>query len=1163
MKLKTFAATLLTLAAAYPAQATTPTENIGIQVLPSPGAVTVDGKSGDWDLTGGIFACDNVEKQRDSYGVWFHAMYDAGNLYMLAHFVDSTPLNNPGQTIADYGFAGDSLQVRIVTAPGSSQERGLHLTGWHGRDNHDILDAAYGVKLDGPTVHDLKTQGAQQAFTVDPDGKGYIQEIAIPWKLLTKDGQPLRAGQQFQLTIEPNFTTPGNGRLSVKDIFKLVPSFDRVFTFMNYNEWGMATLESKGHVMPRPERIAGGREFPIHMAGGVPLVDWTGLIQPTIIPGFKKIAFTLPQDGYVSLNIMNDQGQTVCELLRGEFCQKGAHTVLWDGLTTPSAHQPGQPVPAGSYSWKALYSAGLGLKLRGWADNSGTAPWDNGPGTNWGGDEGSPSDVTVAEDRVYLGWGFAEAGKSLVATDLQGNVIWRNNRGGMSGAEATAIDNDIVYAINSGNDLFHVNAKDATYVGWGADPHAPDAKADVNPFDLWTGSGEKPKAVDGMDAKDGKVYISFAPKNAIIVIDGKLGTLIKTLTVPAPGRVKVFGDSLYVVSGGTSIVKVDPQSGAAKTIVTSLKNATGIALDTAGKIYVAVGDPDNQVKVFDASGKPAGTIGQKGGRPLQGPWQQNAMRFMQGMAVDSEGKLWVAESDKLPKRFSVWDTHTGKFVKEFFGASDYGALGGAIDPLDPNVMVGDGCEWRLDPVTGLAKCTGQVTHDGMGNSRFGVAPNGHLYLAVGNAGLLNIGPVQIFERVGEGDYRLRGLFTYEDKATHYWADANGDGTQQPNEVTTVPKVVRFSNWYMYFTQDLTIYSGDGQYKVTGFTKTGAPLYDLANPVKMPSNGEAGGMGAGSGIGSADGRMVLYNGAYAADRTTFNCYDVASGKLKWSYPNNYVGVHGSHNATPAEPGMIRGAYDFAGVAKLPAPIGNVWVIPTNVSEWHIVNEDGFYIGRLFQPNSFEFKFPDKPVPGADMTDTPPGMGGEDFGGSIAHGKDGNLYVQAGKVGFWNLQVTGLDTFKTIPGGKIDVNAADTKLAARYHDDEMQTASGAHSLSVKRLTPIFTGDLNKDFAGADAVDYKKGDATTRTEAAWDDKNLYLAWDVHDPTPWVNGATARENMYIGGDTVDFQIGTDLAADKTRGEAGEATCGFRSAQLGLRTPQCCTEKSRPQNTR
>ena len=110
---------ILLLFSALRSARATPTENLGLRVLPAPGKVVVDGNADDWDLSGGVFACDDVETQRAKMGVWFHAMYDAKNLYILAHFLDETPMNNPGQTIADYGFAGDSLQWRTITAEGT------------------------------------------------------------------------------------------------------------------------------------------------------------------------------------------------------------------------------------------------------------------------------------------------------------------------------------------------------------------------------------------------------------------------------------------------------------------------------------------------------------------------------------------------------------------------------------------------------------------------------------------------------------------------------------------------------------------------------------------------------------------------------------------------------------------------------------------------------------------------------------------------------------------------------------------------------------------------------------------------------------------------------------------------------------------------------------
>ena len=63
------------------------------------------------------------------------------------------------------------------------------------------------------------------------------------------------------------------------------------------------------------------------------------------------------------------------------------------------------------------------------------APWDSGPTANWGGDHGVPVPAPRPADRVFLGWNGAEAGKALLACDLEGNVLWKNSRQGMAGAE--------------------------------------------------------------------------------------------------------------------------------------------------------------------------------------------------------------------------------------------------------------------------------------------------------------------------------------------------------------------------------------------------------------------------------------------------------------------------------------------------------------------------------------------------------------------------------------------------------------------------------------------------------------------------------------------------------------------------------------------------------
>src|SRR5205814_4477392 len=61
-----------------------------------------------------------------------------------------------------------------------------------------------------------------------------------------------------------------------------------------------------------------------------------------------------------------------------------------------------------------------------------------------------------------------------------------------------------------------------------------------------------------------------------------------------------------------------------------------------------------------------------------------------------------------------------------------------------------------------------------------------------------------------------------------------------------------------------------------------------------------------------------------------------------------------NAPPPQAGLITGAYGIVGTAKL--PVGQVWVVGTNVGEWHLLTENGFYLARLFQSDPLKVKWP---------------------------------------------------------------------------------------------------------------------------------------------------------------------------------------------------------------
>ena len=313
---------------------------------------------------------------------------------------------------------------------------------------------------------------------------------------------------------------------------------------------------------------------------------------------------------------------------------------------------PGQPVPAGDYSWDALWHKGISLRLVGWACNGGNAPWDSDRTSNWGGDFGYPAACATDGKRLFLGWSISEGGKALLACDLGGNVLWKNTRGGTGGAGLVAVDSGIVYVQNLGGMLYRLDAATGRYVAW-AGTDTPDLMIKT----LWGNDAKKPESADAMDAKNGRLYLAFTSIDTILVLDSNSGKLIKQLHVAKPMDVKVAAGKLYVVSEGKSVLRVNPETGQTAQFIGGLRNARAMAFDGQGRIYVGLREPDNQVLVFDPDGKPTGkTIGRKGGRRLLGPWTPDGMAFIASLTVDAEGKLWVAEGDYTPKRFSCWDT---------------------------------------------------------------------------------------------------------------------------------------------------------------------------------------------------------------------------------------------------------------------------------------------------------------------------------------------------------------------------------------------------------------------------------------------------------------------------------------------------------------------------
>ncbi|MEI9896049.1 MAG: hypothetical protein WDN28_19810 [Chthoniobacter sp.] len=109
----------------------------------------------------------------------------------------------------------------------------------------------------------------------------------------------------------------------------------------------------------------------------------------------------------------------------------------------------------------------------------------------------------------------------------------------------------------------------------------------------------------------------------------------------------------------------------------------------------------------------------------------------------------------------------------------------------------------------------------------------------------------------------------------------------------------------------------------------------------------------------------------------------------------------------------------GSAHLPAPLNNIWAFGAPSGEWKMLTEDGFLLAQFFKADPKDVRWPKSAVAGR----------GYDQRGRERRilwrphpGGDGKVYLETGSSAYWNLEVTGLEKVKALPGGKITVPPA---------------------------------------------------------------------------------------------------------------------------------------------
>lgn len=199
-----------------------------LRAVPAPASVRMDGDLEEWDRSGAIVMADDTERPEQLVRV--SAMFDAEALYLAMEFKDPTPMTNhvdphatPGRAWCGdavqlrFNFGGDGLESPVVA------DRIVHLDAyWYtdgGRPSAYVVhgDMAQPAEIVRKTPQAIGA-GVEVAFRKDGDGRGYVQEMRIEWKLLCLNVEPPAAGGSFRLAIEamwdnPSYAGEGSDRL--------------------------------------------------------------------------------------------------------------------------------------------------------------------------------------------------------------------------------------------------------------------------------------------------------------------------------------------------------------------------------------------------------------------------------------------------------------------------------------------------------------------------------------------------------------------------------------------------------------------------------------------------------------------------------------------------------------------------------------------------------------------------------------------------------------------------------------------------------------------------------------------------------------------------------------------------------------------------------------
>ncbi len=875
-----------------------------------------------------------------------------------------------------------------------------------------------------------------------------------------------------------------------------------------------------------------------------------------------------PFEGKSTVVINDEKGDRIRNLISGEMTKAGKVTAEWDGLDDNQ-----NLVKPGTYTWKVLSHPGITPKyLMRYADGI------NDKWRSFGSNHGHFVQATADKDYVYLAASITEGGWAMIAIDGDGKWIkgFDQIHGSGYNGVAIAVDSKYFYAAHEGplpdqdtklkkgskeNPVFEFGISLTRYELDGQKPisYGKESFKWVESFDRL--KKEERNGLQGMVFLDGLLYVSSYFSKGILILDPEKAEKKGLIPVENPGAIAVCGKNIFVQSGD-NICTVDPKTQAVTPYIKNLKTG-GIFFDGAEGLLYASNSNTNTVDVFKGTDK-VKSIGVPGGA-YQGKFIPGRMVNPRGL-VTFKGKLWVTENRLNPKRALAWDLKSDKVAVQLFGNPPYGGSGAGFDHADTRLFVGLRGLWNIDLAAKTAEFASifqkeakhfggyyewayrySFHHEAGRNFLVGAGfintvselmPDGSLkdLAAESTVGSFRYGcnwnPPESFEKALEKHLKIvdpegKNAKNFTSNLGVFWRDRNGDGLCQEDEFEFTGKdaLLAGTRWGhmsdgITYRIPATVGGKDGfiVMKPDGFDKNGVPNYPtleqaVAKVVTVSKTDSLGNFASIRAESQTDrfGNLILNS---TPNMVAFS----PEGKKLWFFKNEWVGVHGSHNAPLPVTGQMQGNLFFLGDAAIDDKT-DAFMLNGNHGRFFILTNDGFYLDEMFR---------DVRMGGArdDML-----IGGEAFGGFFGKSdKDGKYYLITGSSGYRIYQIEGLDKIKR-SSGEVAVTqeqliSCDRKFKARRSEKAEDVTGIALRMDKK---PNIDGKDN-DWPKTNNLKWDAGVFKPDVRIGWDSENLYLCYKVRDESPWVNNGKDWQSLFKTGDSIDLQIGTEAGADPRR---------------------------------